>query len=157
MSEVEIDRHAAREAKAWLAANRPLWPSLAAAKLARFFRVGAETPVSGAAAPAETPLARVTRWFDPLLVTWGPLLPFFAGAALVALFRPRRSPWFAPAAAVATQAALAAVYWGSLRFRAPVEPAIVVLGVCGALALWAFVRRHRREAVREPAAAAPGA
>src|SRR5688572_14301445 len=146
MSELEIDRHAGREARAWLSAHRAEWPSLAAAKLARFFRLGAETPVSGSATPSDAPLGRVTRWLDPLTVTWGPLLPFFAGAALVALVRPRRSPWFAPAAAVATQAALAAVYWGSLRFRAPVEPAIVVLGVVGALALWAFVRRHPRAA-----------
>jgi hypothetical protein len=141
MSEVEIDRRSAREAKAWLAAHRERWPELAAAKLARFFRLTAETPVSGAAAPPGGWPAGAARAVDPLLVTWGPLLPFFAGQALVALARPRRSPWFALALAVVVQALLAVVYWGSLRFRAPVEPAIVALGAAGALAAWAALRR----------------
>ena len=144
MSEVEIDRHAGREARAWLAAHRALWPELAWAKLGRFFRLTSETPVSGSAAPQGTWLSRATRAIDPLFVTWAPLLPFFAGAALMALARPRRSPWFAPAVAVLVQALLAVAYWGSLRFRLPVEPAIIVLGVCGALATWALLRRHPR-------------
>ena len=144
MSEVEIDRHAAREAKAWLAANRPLWPSLAAAKLARFFRLTAETPVSGSAAPDDAWPGRAARVVDPLLVTWGVLLPFFAVAALAALARPRSSPWCALALAVLVQALLAVVYWGSLRFRAPVEPAIIVLGAYGALVAWRWWRVDRR-------------
>jgi 4-amino-4-deoxy-L-arabinose transferase-like glycosyltransferase len=149
MSEVEIDRHAATEAKAWLAAHRGDWPRLAAAKLARFFRASSETAVSGSAAAPGSWLGNLVRAIDPLLLTYGLLLPFFAGAALAALARPRKSPLAAPALAVLVQAALAAVYWGSLRFRAPVEPAIIVLGVSGALAAWAALR-HR-------VAAPPGA
>ncbi len=136
MSELEIDRHAARRAAAFLAADPGRVPGLVAAKLARFFRVTSETPVSGQAAPAGSWPARWARAVDPLLVTWGLLLPFCAGALLVALARPR-GPRFPLVAAVATQAALAAVYWGSLRFRAPVEPALIVLGVGGALAVLA--------------------
>ncbi|MEO6463221.1 MAG: hypothetical protein ABIP29_09110 [Candidatus Eisenbacteria bacterium] len=142
MSEVEIDRHAGREARTWLAANRARWPELALAKLGRFFRLTSETAVSGSAAPSGTWLSRATRALDPLLFTWGLLLPFFAGAALVALARPRKSPWFAPAVAVLVQALLAVAYWGSLRFRLPVEPALIALGVAGALATWAALRRR---------------
>jgi hypothetical protein len=145
MSEVEIDRHAATEARAWLGAHRDQWPRLIAAKLLRFFRATSETAVSGSAAVPGSWLGNLARAIDPLFVTYGLLLPFFAGAALLALLRPRHSPLFAPAVAVLVQAALAAVYWGSLRFRAPVEPAIIVLGVSGALAAWVALR-HRATA-----------
>jgi hypothetical protein len=146
MSEVEIDRHSGRRARAFLAERRDLWPRLAAAKLARFFRATSETPVSGSASagPGGSWAGRLFRAVDPLLATYGLLLPFFAIAALAALARPRSSPLFATAAAVLVQAALAAMYWGSLRFRAPVEPAIVVLGVGGLLATWAAVRSRRQ-------------
>ena len=71
------------------------------------------------------------------------LLPFCAAALGWALAHPGRAAC-APALAVVVQAALAAVYWGSLRFRAPVEPALVVLGVYGLLGALAMVSGRRR-------------
>ncbi len=139
LDEVEIDRLSARRAREFLSGHRDRWLSMAGWKLARFYRPFAETPVTGAAAPAGSPLARLARSFDPLFWTYGLLLPFFAGAALWALVRPRE-PLFALVLAVLVQSALAAVYWGSLRMRAPVEPFIVVLGVTGLAAVLTAIR-----------------
>jgi 4-amino-4-deoxy-L-arabinose transferase-like glycosyltransferase len=147
LDEVEIDRLARRMAIDWLSSNRDLWPRLAVWKLARFFRATSETPVTGLGMPAGSFGARLARLIDPLLWTYGILLPFFAFAALVALAHPRR-PEAALALAVAVQASLAVIFWGSLRMRAPVEPLIVILGLMGVAAVWRRATRHRGERAR---------
>jgi 4-amino-4-deoxy-L-arabinose transferase-like glycosyltransferase len=146
-SEVEIDRLSAARARAFLAQNRNLWPRLAAWKLVRLFRITSETPVTGRLVPPGSPLAPLVGLLDPLLWTWGLLLPFFVGALFAALARPRK-PAFAPALAVVTVALLAIVYWGSLRMRAPVEPAILALGSTGVVAVLQRLRRPRAGAAR---------
>ncbi|MGH7725093.1 MAG: glycosyltransferase family 39 protein [Candidatus Eiseniibacteriota bacterium] len=145
LDEVEIDRLSAKKAREFLAAHRDRWLEMAGWKLARFFRPFSETPVTGDPAGRGSTLGRIVRAFDPLFFTYGILLPFFAGALLWALARPR-SALFAPALAVLVQAALAAVYWGSLRMRAPVEPFIVVLGMFGLAAVVTALARLVRPA-----------
>ncbi len=143
MDELAIDRHAGARARAFLAADPARAARMAGWKLARFFRVTSETPVSGDAGPPGSAWAWLARAIDPLVVTWGLLLPFCAAALGWALAHPGRAAC-APALAVVVQAALAAVYWGSLRFRAPVEPALVVLGVYGLLGALAMISGRRR-------------
>jgi peptidoglycan/LPS O-acetylase OafA/YrhL len=87
-------------------------------------------------------MGAVARRLDPVWWSFGILLPFFVAGALIALFRPRDAAFVLPLAVLA-QAALAVVYWGSLRMRAPVEPAIVVLAVEGLAAGFAGVRSRR--------------
>jgi hypothetical protein len=65
----------------------------------------------------------------------------FVGLAR-AVARPRAAP-FALALAVLVQAGLAVVYWGSLRMRAPIEPALLLLG---AWTLTDLVARRRTQA-----------
>jgi len=141
-SELGIDRAAGARARTFLAEHRELWPRMVLWKLARFFRPTAETPATGRATAPGSLLGRMTRRLDPLLLSWGILLPFFAVGWAGALGHPRTARC-ALALAVLVQAALAMVYWGSLRMRLPVEPAIVILGA-GTLA--AFVARVRGSA-----------
>jgi len=143
MDELAIDRHAGARARVFLAADPARAARMATWKLQRFFRVTSETAVSGDFGPPGSVWARLARAIDPLVVSWGVLLPFCAAALGWALARPGRAAC-APALAVVVQAALAAVYWGSLRFRAPVEPALVVLGTCGLLVAFEFVSDRRR-------------
>jgi hypothetical protein len=143
MDELAIDRHAGARARAFMAEDPARTARMAGWKLARFFRVTRETTVSGEAGPTGSARAQLARAIDPLAVTWGLLLPFCVAALGWALAHPGRAAC-APALAVVVQAALAAVYWGSLRFRAPVEPALVVLGVYGLLGALAMVSGRRR-------------
>ena len=147
MDELAIDRHAGARARAFLAADPARAARMTGWKLQRFFRVTSETAVSGDAGPPGSAWARLARAIDPLVVSWGVLLPFCAAALGWALVRPGRAAC-APALAVVVQAALAAVYWGSLRFRAPVEPALVVLGICGLLVALESVSDRRRRRSR---------
>lgn len=142
--EVEIDSLSARRAREFLLLHRDRWGEMAGWKLARFYRPWSETPVTGSAARAGSPLGRALAAVDPLLFSWGLLLPFFAVSALFALGRPR-DPAFALAAAVLVQTMLAVVYWGSLRMRAPVEPLLVILGAAGAVAAFDRLRRLVRQ------------
>ena len=119
LDEVGIDSLSAARAKAFLAARPELWLELAGWKLARFYRLTGE--VGG------------RPWTDPIAWSWGLLAPFALLGFARAVTRPRR-PEAALALAVIAQTALAIVYWGSLRMRAPIEPVLIVLGA-GTLAL----------------------
>ena len=44
---------------------------------------------------------------------------------------------------ILSQALLATLYWGSLRFRVPVEPFILLLAAHGMVTLWRALRRRR--------------
>ncbi|MEP7028927.1 MAG: hypothetical protein ABI960_10060, partial [Candidatus Eisenbacteria bacterium] len=122
LDEVGIDSLSAVRARAFLSENRALWPRLAGWKLARFFRVTGE--------------AGKSPWRDPVFWSWGLLAPFALIGFARALTRPR-SPAAVLALAVVAQTALAVVYWGSLRMRAPIEVVLIALGagVVAALAL----------------------
>ena len=119
LDEVGIDSLSAVRAKAFLAARPDLWAKLAGWKLARFFRLTGE--IGG------------QPWRDPIFWSWGLLAPFALVGFVRAAARPRR-PEAALALAVIAQTALAIVYWGSLRMRAPIEPVLIVLGA-GTIAL----------------------
>jgi hypothetical protein len=124
--EVGIDSLSGVFARRWLAEHRRDWPRLAGWKLARFFRLTGE---SG---------ARPFR--DPVFWSWGLLAAFALAGFAAACARPR-APAAALALAVFVQAALAIVYWGSLRMRAPVEPELIALGAWGLAGAVAYSRK----------------
>lgn len=131
--EVGIDSLSAVFARTWLSQHRALWPRLVAWKLARFFRLTGEGGVSGR--PAHGGPLR-----DPVFWSWGLLAAFVLVGGVRAAMHPRAAP-FALALAVFVQALLAAVYWGSLRMRAPVEPELIVLGAWSLADLYARYSR----------------
>lgn len=122
LDEVGIDSLAAARARAFLGAHRSDWPRMAGWKLARFFRVTGDSGGRGALR-------------DPIFWSWGLLLPLALFGLARALARPR-APAAALALAVIAQTALAVVYWGSLRMRAPIEPVLIVLGASAMAWVW---------------------
>ena len=129
LSEPAADAYAQREAVAFLRAHVAEWPAMAAAKLARFWRLTAETASTGGA--WQSPASRLRRVIDPLLV-WSIVAFPFAVWGLVRTWRgPRR--WFQllPVLVILYFMALAIVYWGALRTRVPAEPLIVVFTAAG--------------------------
>ncbi|HEY2956009.1 MAG TPA: glycosyltransferase family 39 protein [Candidatus Eisenbacteria bacterium] len=131
LGEPEADAAARRRALQFLAAHVREWPAMAAAKLARFWRVTAEGGGTGAWQREGSTLGRALRAADPLLVwsllTW----PF----ALWGLFRTLRGPrrFFQGLGLLVVLyfSAIAVVYWGALRMRVPVEPMIVLFAAVG--------------------------
>jgi 4-amino-4-deoxy-L-arabinose transferase-like glycosyltransferase len=125
------DAVARRRALQFLSARVREWPAMAAAKLARFWRVKAEGGGTGAWQHERSPLARVLRFFDPLLVwsllTW----PFAAWGLARTLSGPRRVYQGLGFLVVLYFSALAVVFWGALRMRVPIEPMIVMFAAVG--------------------------
>ena len=123
LDEVGIDSLSAVRGRSFLSQHRDLWPRMAGWKLARFFRF---TRDAGGAQTAHP---------DPITWSWGLLAPFALVGFGFALARPR-APAAALALAVIAQTALAVVYWGSLRMRAPIEAVLVILGAATFARLW---------------------
>jgi 4-amino-4-deoxy-L-arabinose transferase-like glycosyltransferase len=139
LGEVELDARARRRTWAFMRERMGDWPAIAIAKLARFWRLGAEGGGTGAWQRPGSPLAPLLR-LDPMLV-WSVLtLPFALWGLARALRGPRR--WFQalPLFVIGYFSLIAVVFFGSLRMRVPVEPLVVLfvaLGIEGA-------RRARR-------------
>jgi 4-amino-4-deoxy-L-arabinose transferase-like glycosyltransferase len=125
--EPEADALARRRAWAFLSARMSEWPAMAAAKLARFWRVTAE----GGWPRERSPLARALSVIDPLLawsvLTW----PFAAWGLAQTLRGPRRFFQGLGFLVVLYFTALAVVFWGALSMRVPVEPMLVLFAAVG--------------------------
>lgn len=130
-SEVEVDSIASAEAWKFLNAHRAEWPAMAAAKLARFWRVTREGGGTGAWADARSPLLAAAARVDPLLVWSCVVLPFAAWGLVRVARGPRR--WFQAIVPLVILwfTALAALYWGGLRPRVPIEPLVALLAAAG--------------------------
>jgi len=144
LPETEVDRRARARALAFLRARVADWPAAAAAKLARFWRLRAEGGGTGAWQSAGTPLARLLRALDPLLVWSLAVLPLALWGAAVALRGPRR--WFQSLGlwVILYFTALSVVFFGSLRMRLPVEPLVVLFAAAGLDDLVRRARARRR-------------
>jgi 4-amino-4-deoxy-L-arabinose transferase-like glycosyltransferase len=141
LSEVELDARARSAALAFLNEHRGEWPAMAAAKLARFWRLGAEGGATGAWQRPGSPLAGLLRRVDPLLA-WSLLtLPFALWGLVRVLGGPRRWVRSLPLMVVLFFTLLAVVFWGALRMRVPVEPLISLHVAIG----FADLRRRVRE------------
>jgi hypothetical protein len=139
-SEPEIDRLAATEALVFLRAHVAEWPAMAVAKLARFWRMGAEGGRSGAWRREGSPLAALLARADPLRAWSVLVLPLALWGLVITARSPRR--WFLslPALVVLYFSALAVVFWGALRMRIPAEPLVLLFAGAGIEDVWRRMR-----------------
>ncbi|MBI5709031.1 MAG: glycosyltransferase family 39 protein [Candidatus Eisenbacteria bacterium] len=144
LSETEVDARARARAVAFLRAHVAEWPAMAAAKLSRFWRVRAEGGTTGSWQRAGSPLARVLRRVDPLLLWSVVVLPLALWGAALSLRGPRR--WFQSLGlwVVLCFTLLGVVFFGSLRMRVPVEPLVVMFAAAG----FEDLRRRARSRAR---------
>lgn len=145
LSEIEIDRLSFRRAVEFWRDHPELLPSMALWKQLRFWRASAQAGRTGWWVAPDSGAARIARLFDPLLWSYGLALPFFLIGTLLVLRRPREGAFVLPVI-ILSQALLATLYWGSLRFRAPVEPFLLLLAAHGLVAVWRRLRRRQAPA-----------
>jgi hypothetical protein len=130
-TEPERDARARDHAVAFALGRVPQWPQIAAAKLARFWRLTAEGGGTGGWQRPGSPLGRLLRAVDPFLIWSLIVIPL----AIVGLARSLRGPrrWFQslPVWLIAYFTLGALVFWGSLRLRVPAEPLVVILAAVG--------------------------
>lgn len=144
LNEVQVDSATAAMAKEFLAAHRAEWPTMAAAKLARFWRLHAEGgPLTKQWHRNGTVLDVLVRWLDPLFVWSIVILPLAIAGAVITLRGARRLFQSLPLATIAFFSASAMVYWGSLRMRVPIEPLVVLYAAVAIDAAWKTWRVRR--------------
>jgi 4-amino-4-deoxy-L-arabinose transferase-like glycosyltransferase len=140
LSEVELDRAAGAEARAFLRERAAQWPAMALAKLGRLWRLGASTPTTGSWGGG---LAARLQALDPL--QWWSLLflPLAAVGAGLALRGPRRLHQSLPLLVVAAFSLGTTVYWGALRLRVPLEPLLALFAAHALHEGWRRLRARR--------------
>jgi 4-amino-4-deoxy-L-arabinose transferase-like glycosyltransferase len=130
LDEVQADRRGRELALRFLGAHVREWPAAAAAKLRRFWRLSAES--RGFWQRPGSPLTPFLGYVDPLLL-WSVLTWPLGLVGLVAGLRARdRRPALLSALLILYFMALAAVFWGALRMRLPIEPLLMLLAGAGA-------------------------
>jgi 4-amino-4-deoxy-L-arabinose transferase-like glycosyltransferase len=141
LDEARADALSGRLAREFLAEHRAEWPAMAAAKLARFWRLRSEGgSLTGHWTRPGSPLSPVLAAIDPLLAWSLVVIPLALAGTWLLLASPKRLFLSLPLLVIATFTAMAVVYWGALRMRVPIEPLVVLLAAVGADAL---VRRWR--------------
>jgi len=144
LPEVAADAQAGRMAKEFLLAHVPEWPAMAAAKLARFWRLRSEGgALTGHWRGSGSPLDRLRGLLDPLLLWSLVVLPFAIAGVVLSLRSAKRLFLALPLLTIALFTASAVVYWGALRMRVPVEPLVVLYAAVAADALWKRWRVRR--------------
>jgi hypothetical protein len=144
LTEHATDSLSARMAWQFLDAHRPEWPAMAAAKLARFWRLRSEGgSLTGRWTAPGSPLAPLGAWLDPLLLWSVVVLPLALFGAFTLLVSSKRLFQSLPLMAIAAFTASSVLYWGSLRMRLPVEPLVLLHAAVGADALWRRWRFRR--------------
>jgi len=131
-------------AKAFLAAHRSEWPQMAAAKLARFWRLRSE----GGSLTQQwrrygTPLDPLVGLLDPLTLWSIVVLPLAIAGVVLTLRGSKRLFQSLPLVTIVFVTASAVVYWGSLRMRVPIEPLVVLYAAVAADAAWKRWRVRR--------------
>ena len=144
LPETEVDVRARARAVAFLRGRAAEWPAMAAAKLARFWRLRAEAGSTGSWQAAGSPLARLLRAVDPLLLWSLFALPLALWGAGVSLRGPRRRFQSLGLWVILYFSALSVVFFGSLRMRLPVEPLVVLFAAAGLDDLVRRARARRR-------------
>jgi len=130
-TEHEIDVLSAQLAREFLAERSAEFPAMAVKKVARFWRLTAEAGTTGSWGRGDSPLSRLLAVVDPLLL-WSLLtLPLAVVGVGFSLRGARRLYQSLPLLVIAAFTLGAAVYWGALRMRVPVEPLIVVYAAVG--------------------------
>jgi 4-amino-4-deoxy-L-arabinose transferase-like glycosyltransferase len=130
LGEVELDARAKAKTWAFMLGRVRDWPAVAAAKLGRFWRLGAEGGGTGAWQRPGSPLEPIRR-LDPMLLWSIVTLPFALWGVVRALRGGRR--WFQslPLMVIAYFTMIAVIFFGSLRMRVPIEPLVVLFVAVG--------------------------
>jgi len=141
--ELVRDRLETKLAMEWLKNNPGRWWYLIHSKFERLW-----TPVLSERSPRMFRLAT--------LVAWGPVLVLFALAFFptLGLFLSRREPGWLIHLVIVHVVLNAIVFWGSSRFRYPVEGLCLILAVAGVLGVAHRVRKERPALVEAGSAAA---
>jgi 4-amino-4-deoxy-L-arabinose transferase-like glycosyltransferase len=143
LDEVALDRAARARTWAFMRERPHLWPQVALAKLARFWRLGAEGGGTGGWQRPGSPLEPLRR-LDPMLVWSIVTLPFALWGVARASVGARR--WFQalPLLVIVYFSLIAVVFFGSLRMRVPIEPLVVLYVALGCEAARRRVRGRKR-------------
>lgn len=151
-SEAEVDALSARLAREFLRERAASIPSMAAHKLARFWRLTAERANTGSWSRDGSPLAPLLRVIDPLLLWSALILPGAAIGIATTLRGARRLYQALPLFMILAFTLGAVVYWGSLRMRVPIEPLVVLYAAVGIeeIRRWWRIRRSPLRMVRSP-------
>jgi hypothetical protein len=141
MSEPAAQALAQRTALGFIRGHAADAPSVALAKLRRFWRLSAEGGGTGIWQREGSPLTALLRRLDPLFLWSAAVFPLALWGFLVSLRGPRRGFHLLNLWVVLYFCLLTVVFFGSLRMRAPVEPLILLYAAAGAMEL---LRRLRR-------------
>ncbi len=144
LDEPHADALAGRMARDFMWERRAQWPGIAAAKLARFWRLRTEGGVlTKQWRRSGTPLDALVALLDPLTLWSIVVLPLAIGGVVVVLRGPKRLFLSLPLVVIVFFTLSAVVYWGALRMRMPIEPLVVLYAAVGADALWKRWRVRR--------------
>ena len=143
LDEVSLDARARERTWAFMRERMPLWPQVGLAKLARFWRLGAEGGGTGGWQRPGSPLEPLRR-LDPLLIWSLVTLPFAIWGVVRVSMGARR--WFQalPLLVILYFTLVALVFFGSLRMRVPVEPLVVLYVALGCEGARRQLRARRR-------------
>lgn len=131
LSEHEADVRARARAMTFLREHARELPAMAAAKLARFWRISAEGGGTGSWQRPGSPLGAVLGRVDPLRLWSLVILPLAAWGAFLCFRGARR--WFQTLSVwvILYFTVLGMVFFGSLRMRVPIEPLVALLAAVG--------------------------
>ncbi len=142
MPEIQGDRLARAEAMRFARAHASRLPEMALAKLARFWRMTAEGGGTGTWQNRGSLLARLAAHVDPVLLWSLIIFPLGLWGVITVLAGPDRLFHSLPLWMMLYFSLLAMAIWGGLRFRAPIEPLIVLMAAVGFMNL----RRRLKQA-----------
>ena len=131
LSETETDVRARARAVAFLRGHVAEWPAMAAAKLARFWRLSASAAPAHAERWVAPSLRELARAVDPLFLWSIAALPLALWGLGLSLRGPRR--WFQSLSlwVILYFSWLGVVFFGSLRMRGPIEPLVILFAAAG--------------------------
>jgi 4-amino-4-deoxy-L-arabinose transferase-like glycosyltransferase len=133
LPEAAQDATAGRLARQFMLSRAGQWPSVALAKLGRFWRLRTEGGVlTKQWRRSGTPLDALVELLDPLFVYSLLVLPLAVVGVVITLRGPRRLFQSLPLITIAASTLGAIVYWGALRMRMPVEPLVLFYAAVGA-------------------------
>ena len=143
LSEVELDRKAGLEARAFLRDHWREWPGAALAKVRRLWRWNATAANTGDWFTGRQGLSGLLRAIDPLVI-WSALMWPLALWGVWRTWRgTRRYFQLLPLHVVAMVTLGTMVYWGALRLRVPVEPLVLLYAAAGIADLFWRARAKR--------------
>jgi len=131
LSETDKDVRARARTVAFLREHFSQWPAMAAAKVARFWRLSTDAGPARSTRWVALPLQDLVRALDPWFLWSVVVLPLALWGLGLSLRGPRR--WFQSLSlwVILYFTWLGVVFFGALRFRVPIEPLVVLFAAAG--------------------------